>query len=86
MASCLLLSAYCLLLSAFCSSILILVIVVVEFFFFDDIQLDRIEANNFQLNSALITINYLAFVRVEINMNIGVAFRTCSGRHCCYLQ
>jgi len=38
------------------------------------------------LNSTLFTINYLAFVRVGIDMNVGFAFGTCSGRHFSYLQ
>ena len=64
---------------------LILVLVFVEVFF-DNVQFDGIEADDFQLNSTLFTINYLAFVRVGIDMNVGFAFGTCSGRHFSYLQ
>ena len=74
-----LLTAYC----ALSELVLVLVFVVV---FFDNIQFDGIEADDFQLNSTLFTINYLAFVRVSIDVNVSFAFRTCSGRHFSYLQ
>src|SRR5260370_7838817 len=71
----------------FCSvSELILVLVFVEAFFFDNVQFDGIEADDFQLNSTLFTINYVAFVRVGIDVNVGFAFRTCSGRPFSYLH
>ncbi len=64
---------------------LILVLVFVEVFF-DNVQFDGIEADDFQLNSTLFTVNYLAFVRVGIDVHVSFAFGTCSGRHFSYLQ
>jgi len=64
----------------------ILVVVIVERFFLDQVQLDRIETDHFELNPTLFTIHRLAFVHVKINVDVGVTFRTRSGRHCFYLQ
>jgi len=80
------LSAYCLLLTASCTSVLVVVVVIVDGFFFDDIQLDGIEADDFQLNSTVVTINDVAFVRIGIHVDISFAIRTRSGRHFFYLQ
>ena len=85
-AFCLLLSAYCLLPTAFCSSIFILVLIVVEIFLFDDVEFDRIEADNFQMHSAFFTFDCLAFIRFHINVDIGFTFGTRSGRHFSYLH
>lgn len=79
-------AADCLLLTASSISVLVVVVVIVERFFFDDIQLDGIEADDFQAYSTLFTINYVTFVRVGIHVDIGIAFRTRSGRHFFYLQ
>jgi len=42
----------------------VLVVVVVEGFFLDQIQLDRIQTYDFELNSALFTIYCLAFIHI----------------------
>lgn len=76
----------CLPLAAQNRLILILVLVFVVVSLFDNVQFDGIEADDFQLNSTLFTINYLAFVRVGIDVNVSFAFGTCSGRHFSYLQ
>jgi len=55
-------TAFCLLPSVF--SEFVLVVVVVEGFFLDQIQLDRIQTYDFELNSALFTINCLAFIHI----------------------
>ena len=78
--------AYCRLLTAFCSSVLIFVFVFVVIIFLDDVQFNRIEAHDLQLNSTLFAFDHLAFVRVSIDMDFGFAFRTRSGRHLVYLQ
>ena len=64
----------------------ILIVFIVERFFFDDVQLNWIQADDFELNSTLVTIHRFAFVNVDVNVNVGVAFRTRSGWHFCYLQ
>jgi hypothetical protein len=56
-------------------------VVVVQIGFFDDVQLDRIESDDFQFSPALFARDYIAFVRVRINVDIRFAFRACSGRH-----
>ena len=72
--------------TAYCSLLKLVLILVFVVVFFDNVQFDGIEADDFQLNSTLFTINYLAFVRVGIDVNVSFAFGTCSGRHFCYLQ
>jgi hypothetical protein len=67
-------------------SIVIVIIIVIEGVLFDEIQLDGIEPDDLECYSALFTIHGFAFVRVHINMNIGVAFRTRSSRHFSYLH
>ena len=74
-------SACCLL-----DSVLVLVVIIIEIVFLDDIQFDRIESDNFQSHIALFTLNRLAFVRVNINMNISFTFRAGSSGHFFYLQ
>jgi len=64
----------------------ILIVVIVERFFLDQIQFDRIQSHDFKLNSTLFTIHGLAFVYVEIDVDVGITFRTRSGRHLIYLQ
>jgi len=66
--------------------VFVLVFVLVVSFLFHDIKLDGIESHNLKLGSALFTINHLAFVRVSIDMNIGIAFWARSGRHFFHLQ
>ena len=63
-----------------------ILIVVIDRFFLDQIQLNWIQADDFELNSTLFTIHRFAFVNVDVNVDVGVAFRTRSGRHFCYLQ
>jgi len=72
--------------TAYCFSELILVIVIVNRFFLDEIQLNWIQTDDFELNSTFITIHGLAFIHVEIYVDIGITFRTRSGRHFFYLQ
>jgi hypothetical protein len=55
-------TAFCLLPTVF--SEFVLVVVVVEGFFLDQIQLDRIQTYDFELNSALFTIYCLAFIHI----------------------
>jgi hypothetical protein len=64
----------------------ILVVVIVKRFFLDEVQLNWIQTDDFELNSALFTIHHLALVHVEIHVDVGIAFRTRSGRHLFYLQ
>jgi hypothetical protein len=64
----------------------IFVIVIVERIFLDQIQFDGIQANNFQLDSAFIAINYFAFIHVGFHVNVGITFWARSGRHFYYLQ
>ena len=72
--------------TAYCSLLKLVLILVFVVVFFDNVQFDGIEADDFQLNSTLFTVNYLAFVRVGIDVNVSFAFGTCSGRHFSYLQ
>ena len=64
----------------------ILIVAIVERFFLDEVQLDWVKTDDFELNPTLFTIHRLTFVHVEINVDVGVAFRTRSGRHFGYLQ
>ena len=52
----------------------------------DNIQFHWVEAYDFQISSAFFARYYVALVRVCIDMNVGIAFRTGSGRHFLYLQ
>lgn len=79
-------AAFCFLPTAFCSSEIILIVVIVKRFFLDEVQFYRIEADEFQVYSTLFTINYVAFVRIKIHVDVGIAFRTGSGRHFFYLH
>jgi len=54
--------------------------------FFNNIEFDGIEADDLQIGSALFTRENIALVRVGIDMDIGIALGTCSGRHLPYLQ
>jgi hypothetical protein len=54
--------------------------------FFDDVQFNWIEADYLQLNSALFAFHDFTFVRIGIDMDIGLAFWARSGRHLLYLQ
>jgi hypothetical protein len=69
------------LLTAFRPSIFILVVVVVHTFLFDDIEFDRIEADNFQMHPTLFTVDNLALIRFDVDMDIAFTFGTRSGRH-----
>jgi hypothetical protein len=77
---CLLLSAYCLL------PLEVILVIVVERFFLDDIQLNWIQSDDLERNSTLFTIHRLAFVYIEINVDVGITFRARSGRHFFNLQ
>src|SRR5215213_10282041 len=48
---------------------------------FDNVQLDGIESNNFQVSSTFFARHNFALVRVQINVDISIAFRASSGRH-----
>jgi hypothetical protein len=65
---------------------LVVIVVIVKRFFLDDVQFNRIQTDDFELNSTLFTIHRLALVHVEIHVNVGITFRTGSGRHFFYLQ
>jgi hypothetical protein len=77
-------SAFCLLSSAF--SEFILIVVIIDGLFLDQIQLHRIQTYDFELNSTLFTIYRLAFIHIEIDVDVSITFRTRSGRHFIYLQ
>jgi len=62
-------------------SVLVFVFVLVVAFLFNDVQLDGIETHYLQIRSALFTRHYFALVRVQIYMDISIAFRASSGRH-----
>lgn len=62
------------------SSIFVFVLVFVVTLFYD-VQFDGIESNNFQFSSTFLTRHYFALVRVQINVDISIAFRASSGRH-----
>ena len=62
------------------------VVIIVKRFLFDNVELDGIEANDFQLDPAFFTINHIAFVRIGIHVDIGITFRARSSRHFFYLQ
>jgi hypothetical protein len=64
----------------------IYIVVIVERFFLDDVQLNWIQTDDFELNSTLFKIHCLTFVHVDINVDVGVAFGTRSGGHFFYLQ
>jgi len=66
--------------------IFVVVVIIVRRFLFDDVQLHGIESNDFQLDPAFFTINDLAFVRIDIDVDIGITFRTRSSRHFFYLR
>ena len=76
---------FCLWLKAH-SSEFILIVVIIKGLFLDQIQLDRIQTYDFELNSTLFTIYRLAFIHIEIDVDVSIAFRTRSGRHFFYLQ
>ena len=63
------------------ASVFVFVLVFVVTLFFNDIQFDGIESNNLQFRSTFLTANYFALVRVQINVDISIAFRASSGRH-----
>src|SRR6266481_1691861 len=64
----------------------ILIVVIVERFFLDQVQFNWIQSDDFELNPTLFTIYRLAFIHIEIHMDVSIAFRTRSGRHFFYLQ
>ncbi len=67
--------------SCFSFSIFVFVLVFVYTFFFYNVQFDGIESNNLQFRSTFFTRHYFALVRVQINVDISIAFRASSGRH-----
>jgi hypothetical protein len=65
---------------------LILVVIVVESFLFNEIEFDGIEPDNLQMDAALFTFDCLAFIRIQINVDISFTFGTRSSRHFSYLH
>ena len=65
--------------------IFVLVLVFVVAFFFYNVQLDRIESHDFKVGSTLLARHYFALVRVQIDVDISIAFRASSGRHSFFL-
>ena len=63
-----------------------IVVVIVERFFLDEVQFNWIQTDDFELNSTLFTIHRLAFVYIEIDVDVSITFRTRSGRHFFYLR
>jgi hypothetical protein len=74
-------SAYCFVPSAYCDLELVVVVVIVVEILINNIEFDGIEADDLQTSSALFTCDLITFVRVRIDMHIGIAFGTCSGGH-----
>jgi hypothetical protein len=74
------------LLTAYCFSEIIVIVIIVERFFLDEVQFNWVQTDDFELHSTLFAIHRLAFVHVEIYVNVGITFRTRSGRHFFYLQ
>ena len=66
-------------------SVFVFVLVFVVTLLFDDVQLDGIESHDFQVSPTFFTRHYFALVRVQINMDISIAFRASSGRHFFFL-
>jgi hypothetical protein len=64
----------------------VILIVVIDRLFLDDIQLNGIQTDDLERNSTFFTIHRLAFVYVDINVDVGITFRTRSGRHFFNLQ
>ena len=63
------------------SSVFVFVLVFVVTFFFYDIQFDWIESHDLKFSPTFFTSNYFALVRVQIDVDISIAFRASSGRH-----
>jgi len=63
------------------SEIFVFIQIIVKVIFFNDVQLDGIESDDFQVCPAFFTRDYVALVRVGIDMDIHIAFGACSGRH-----
>src|SRR5574338_460250 len=63
------------------SSVFVFVLVFVVTFFFYDIQFNRIESHDLKFRSTFLTTHDFALVRVQIHMDISIAFRASSGRH-----
>ena len=61
--------------------VFVFVLVFVEPFFFYHIQFDGIESHNLEFRSTFFTRHYFALVRVQIHVDISIAFRASSGRH-----
>ena len=64
----------------------VILVVVVDRFFLDEIQLNWIQSYDLERNSTFFTIHRLAFVDVDIDVDLGITFRTRSGRHFFNLQ
>jgi len=63
------------------ASVFVFVLVFVVTLFFNDVQFDGIESNHLQFRSTFLTTHDFALVRVQINVDISIAFRASSGRH-----
>jgi hypothetical protein len=59
----------------------LVIFVVIELVFFDDVEFDGVEADDFEFRTALFAGDRISLVGVRINVNVCVAFGTCSGWH-----
>lgn len=66
--------------------VFILVFVIVVSLFLNNVQLDGIKSDDLELDSTLFTLDSFAFVHVDIDMNVGIAFWARSGGHLLYLR
>jgi hypothetical protein len=64
----------------------VLFLVIIEIVLFDDVQFDGVESDDLQIGSALFARDHIALIRVRVNVDICIAFGTCSGRHYFSLQ
>jgi hypothetical protein len=75
------LSAYCLLLRPAVGSELVFIVVIVQVFLFDDVKLNWIQPDYFQIRTAFLTRNEFALICVSIYVDIRITFGTYSNRH-----
>jgi hypothetical protein len=61
-------------------SVFVVVLIVIRCFF-DDVQLNGIEPYYLEFNPAFVTRDYFTLVGIGVNVHIGIAFGTYSGRH-----
>jgi hypothetical protein len=56
-------------------------VVVIQFVVFNDVEFDRVEADDFEFRTALFARDRIALIGVRINVHIRIAFGACSGWH-----